>query len=717
MAVDPFEKLGIDPHEEAVDPFEKMGIDPNADNIPRETSPAQEINTSQPDYNAQRIRDLSAAFMRNPLMPYMSPEMAPYYKSIGTGVGEAAQNIANFAIKNMRENPMSKAGMGAAQNNSVINQLGEQPISIFDTNKAYDPQVAKLARELAPMAIPFAGQEVAAVKLGSLIPYATSTGFKGVMEGAAKGIGRQALKAIPRAGYGAGFGGVSEMASNKEATPESVVHSMKTGAELNAVIPGIMDAVPGAIKGLANHYKNVAEETSKRGGGVLSPTQAMDLHKGLKEDVLSFPDLVKAPKLQSLYHGFLRYMPFTGIAKQEAEAVGRLESDAGKIHSEVLGNINEADDVAARESIVDGINAHANAKMEEVGQPFEEINKEKLKFNNRNTSNYVNGLSEKERQSLMTGAGGMLAPGMTTDITKILSPEGILQEEYLIKLPPGTREKIQEQIAKTKPETTIEVIRGSIGKWNDKAAAAYDRGEKNTGRIYSEISGNLQKDLSESLEKSGRPEVYKKYVDLNKKYVQEAVPFEHPEKIGFRKIRQDKIDLNKDGELENILKDYTNKDALAQLPLETQKKIFSRILNSNIGKTEEALGTRAEKMTAAYNKMSSYEKSMLDKASREKIENIASRVEQLAPVLKRTKNKFWSMFYKGRHFGYLAGMTALHAANPYMMAAAIPLSAAGRILRSPKLMETYKTGKYPETGKAKKISGLLSKAAIMRSEE
>ena len=912
MAVDPFEKLGIDPHEEAVDPFEKMGIDPNADNVPRGTSPAPEEKPAEPSYMMQRAKNALSAIQQNPMMPLAAPAMAPYYKSIGTGVGEAAQNIANFAIKNMRNDPMSRAGMGAAQSGSVINKMGEQPISIFDTNKAYDPQVAKLSRELAPMAIPFAGQEALATKIGSLIPYATSTGVKGVMEGAVKGLGRQALKAIPRGIYGGAFGATAEMAENKEATPESVTHAAKTGGAINAIIPNFLDAIPGAYKGLANHYTNVANEVARKGGEAVTPTQALALHGGLKDDVLSFPDLVKAPKLQSFYHGFLRYMPFTGIAKQEAEAVGRLENDAGKVHADVLGGINEADEVKARKSIVDDvvkdvnerfplkkmvteeipeeevvareipefietkgaeeldplasrenivkdINKHVESQEKIFAPKFQEVNEIPIKFTSSATMNYAKKALEEEEGARKSGISTTLSPGLITKL-KVLAKGGKTEEEGYksfhiggdeVLLSKENQEKLNTLYSEVKDDgTSLGAFRKAVAKHWMKANELESAGKLSESMTYKEIASALDKDLESSVAGSA-PNIYDKFKTLNAEYKKAVIPFKHPKVSGLNKITDETINYSSEGELENILSNTNNREAILQLPQETKNKIalrlinhninpkttnqtqrffdaysklnsyerslmgksekdaldslhnkfnaakeevsaynvkmgksnedikiknkeirrqreeiqkqneelyspdvkkimkgnvdinsdelegmlknynnrkfieqlpkkaktkiFSRILNSNIGKPEQALNTRAERIAAGYNKMSSYERELLDQPSREKIENITKRVEQLSPILKRTKSAFWRFFYHGRHIVYAAGLGALHLINPYTAAAAIPLSAAGRMLRSPKLMETYKTGKYPETGKGKAISGLLSKAAITES--
>jgi hypothetical protein len=827
------DKIDFTPIDENTSKIDFTPVEESApvQNVPRETS-----NTpQQPNYLAQRARAAMEAFQQNPMMPIASPAMVPYYKSIGTGVGEAAQNLANLPIKAM----------------------GGKPIQAFDTSKAYDPQVAKFAQEVAPMAIPFAGEETLVGKAASLVPKAVT----GAAEGIAKGAARLTARSIPRSLYGGAFGAASEAAENKDATPESMFHAAQVGAALNTIIPGALDAIPGAYKGLVNQYNIAAKD-----GKISTPEQAVELHKALKDDVLSFPDLIKAPKLQSFYHGILKYVPFSGVAKQQAEAVGRLEQDAANIHTNILGEVNEADPVAARQSIANDIASDVNKKypitelpelnetkgLEEVNPmesregivsdiqkhvdnkskllspAFDEINKVKLYFNNSGTKEYVNNLLEKHKSSLESGMGGSLLPTVKTDLEKISKGEKEDPYEIVSQFPAKYQEQMRKQLPeKELPETTIGTVRDSISKYQDKASGLIDSGNIKTARIYSQLADKLKNDLDSSLKESANPNSYEQYKMLNKLYEEHIVPFKHSEKPGMRKIINNKINYSSDSELENILKDTTNEDAIAQLPQETKNKIFSRFLNSNInpkisnqtervvdayskltpyekglldtqskntlenvsstigktkerlesqnkvfdkspgikkitsgdfdlnspelegilkdsrsqpfiktlplntqkkifgrllheniGKTEEKLGTRSEKLVAAYNKMSSYEKGMLDSESKKALDNLSARVEQLKPALKSTKSNIWRHIHRARYAGYMLGgaaATALHSTTP-IAAAIAPAAGFAKMLRDPRLMEAYKTGVLPMSNKVQDIARTASKASILAGE-
>lgn len=654
------------------------------------TATAEKEEPAKPDYMGRRVSAALSAIQQQPTMPLASAAMAPYLKSIGVGAGEAAQNLLNFALK----------------------RAGKEPVKIFDSEQAYDPEVAKFAKEVAPMTIPFAGEEAALAKVGKLIPYG-----KTLAGGIAKGAARLAAKSAIRGTYGAGLGAISELATDKDATPESAKHAMLLGSAINSAFGGLLDVIPGAYKGLSNYYKNQSEKLAGRQDAPLSPEQATVLHNALKQDILSFPDLVKSPKLQSFYHGFLKYIPFSGVNKQAEKAITNLERDSAKIHSNSTGNVNEADPISARQDIIQAIKDHVENETKNWESKYSDIRSVPIKIIPKNKIKFIEDVLEKNEKGKQ-GTGSIFSTETENSLRKKLQESKQTKSSTLLQYPESIRKQIEEKTMEAIPETTIGDSNIGISKILEDANNLESSGASKDAFILKQLANAARTDQKEAASKLPQ-HLYNKFLESNSEYAKKIVPFKHPEKRGLWNLLNDKLSTNKP-ELEKILQDDTNKEALEQLAQPTKTKIFSRILNSNIGKTEEAFGTRAEKMASAYDKMSSYEKKFLDEQGNKEFENLSKRVKQLQPVLTKSKNKILQSLYKIRHIGYALGAYGAYHHPAYALPAIIPLSMAAKFLRSPKLMETYKKGKYT-TGKLEEVARQLSKpllrAAITKLED
>lgn len=834
--------------------------------------------TAKPTPKTAQTSDTILGIPTDPMWGYN------FMKSTSMGSGEAIMNLGNQLAKLVG---------------------GHQPGSApeFQAKNAPIPGVATGARELAPMMIPMLGQEALGARL-------TGLAAKYLPKGA--GIVGRAAARMP---YGAGFGAVSA-ATEEDATPEDIKHSAAIMAGLNAVTGGLFDMIPGSQASVIKMSQKAAEKDKSITGGMRTPEQAKEAMEDIGKDILSFPDLVRAPKLQSFYHKFLKVMPYSGIPKAQEEAMTRLEKDAGDVYGSILGNANEGDDVLARSSLGDDIHNYVNKLKDEAINPilgtgkyeilekeaekvykeiggnvdkldevmaraditkniqehvesevnkvsplFENIKNEKINFQTENTKNYAKNLLEEHKESIKAKLGGTLSPTIRTKLSSLASKEKTSIESALDNIPEEIPENIRKQLAykyeKVMPREPKErmanlgAIRTSISKYNDVASELATNGNLADTRIYSEIANNIEKDLEKSLEEGGNSQLFNEYKNASKEYKERIVPFKHPEKVGLKKLIDNRINLNSnelekilsdttnqeaidklspeiknniftrilnskmndkivsqserisdayskmssnekalaDNEtrkkiynlysksnklnlepvikeddlfkkesipilekvgiikdknkfnqlskfvhsednnmvnliknkdsidynsnaMENIIKNSKNKDALKQLPQEIQNKMFSRLTQQNIGKTEEALNTRAEKITAAYKKMGDYEKSFISPEAKSNFDNIAKRTEQLKPVLEKA-GKAWKTFYKAKSLAYMAGIPLYSSLGgtaliPLALAAGVGTPIA-KFLGSKTLMKAY-TGQGEVFGKgAPKIGTELAK--------
>jgi len=633
----------------------------NKSNLPEEAKEDVRAESTPKSFQEKYAEDIGSE-LKSGMLPFVGspvPGLSGIGQSVVSGVASDIQNLYNLGART----------------------LGKEQIKIpmGDTSQARYPTIADISATLAPLAIPVGG-EVGAVVKGAEALARTGSPLANL---AIRATGR----AVSRIPQGAAAGVIQEAATKENATPEDLMSAAKLGATLNVATKGLIDAVPGAYRSLVNMYKNASQKT---GGTIRTPEQANITLKALGDDVLSFPDLVKAPKLQSIYHNVGKYIPFSGVAKKQLDALGRLETDAGKVYSD-LKIPTEIDPALARKNIQNDIKNHVDIVSKEFEPKFDEINSERLIFDNSNSKYYAKQLLNKDKESIDIGAGGILEQSMRNKL-QLLGKESEI-DELLNKYPEKIREQIASKIDVLPKETSIGTVRDSIRKYKELASELGDAGNLNEARIYSGLAKQMETDLENSLAKEGDKNIFNKYKNLNKEYNEKIVPFKHPEKIGLKKLIDDRVNLT-GTELEKIVSDTTNESAIKQLPQEAKNKIFSRLLMNNVN---EKLDSRAEKIIDSYNTMAEHEKNLLSPELKKEFDNLSSRVDQLRPVINSSKSKIWKVFHGMKNIGYLLGIPAshmLHATSP-MASALVPMAGAARFLGSKKLIDAYVTGNVP----------------------
>lgn len=622
-------------------------------------------------------------------------------QSASQGVGEAGMNLANKIA-------------------SLVGGPKPGNIPEFQAKNAPMQGVAEGAKELAPALIPFYGQEALGAKLTGMAAKALPK----ALSGASGVIGRAAA----RAPYGAGFGAVSELASKENVTKEDLKHSASIGAALNTVIPGLLDAFPGAYKSVIKLYKNAAERDKNiTGSGVRSPEQVKELMNDIGADVLSFPDAVRSPKLQSFYHSILKWMPFSGIPKAQQAAIGRLEKDAGDIYSSVLGNSNEADEVLAREGIAGDVRGYVDSIKGQMKPKYEALDADaaarNLKVSKESAMKFASDKVLEHIKSIESGFLGTLSESALTDLAKILRVPGKKYKELFRIKANGTDitdslpDDVIESLRKSQPKQLTEeaamslpVMRSTLSQLRDKADNFLSKDQRKESALYNKLAKLFEDDIATSLQKSGNEDLFIRNKELAQEYKEKLVHFLHSEENGMRNIVNDNIDYNS-GAFENVFKNTKNEAAIKQLPQDTKNKIFSRLLTQNV---DEKLNTRAEKIAGAYKKLNDYEKGFLDKDTKAKFDDLSKRAEQLKPILGKSAMT-WHTFYKLKYLSYMAGIPF------YSFVGALPtavvtgaLSVPAKFLGNRDLIAAYMGGKIPKENWPK-VGSKLAKIITAKS--
>jgi len=270
---------------------------------------------------------------------------------------------------------------------------------------------------------------------------------------------------------------------------------------------------------------------------------------------------------------------------------------------------------------------------------------------------------------------------------------------------------------------SFSTYRQAVSRWKEKASNAYDKGDYSRGRIYKTIANSIDEDMQTSLEKSGNKDLFDLNKKINKEYTKKVVPFIHSEKSGMRNLTFNKVDLST-GQLESILRDTTNKEAILQLPQELKNKIGIRLLSNEIPDSGEFLTPRIAK---AYSNLTDHDKLFFDTETKNKFNNLVTRNELLAPAFESFKGKFWQKYYKWKNAAFLLGIP-FHNYFSYILSPAIakdvaligaPIIGAGRFLGSKSLKEAYTTGKtpYESLSKAGSLTGRGAISSLLGGQQ
>lgn len=564
--------------------------------------------------------------------------------------------------------------------NFLAKPLGAKPVGLPKLEELKYPTVAKVTEAGAPALLPWPGEALIAAKAG--------LGAAKVLPKIPK-IAEFSGKTIAHGLYGAGAMGTLTKIFGNENDEENVKDAMVAGALLNTVPRAVFGAVPFGLRGMVNAFKAFSKKT----GRIATPEEADALVAGVgNENVLSFGDLVKSPWLRSLYHGFLKYVPFSGIGKQQEKAIASVENKAAEF---INGLTEEGSDklYKIRDSIADKIRQIAMehyGKAKELYSSLYERAKGKLKdfvpdsikaFRDelreeagnvgKALSEYLSSIELKDLNALNKEASSVIVGG---------------KEVALENLTPNARRQLMQKIG------GIDLER--ISKYRSEfAKKAADNLGTRTGRFYNRLIESIDNDVTTAIEKSGDKGLLaekQKATDYYKEYV---VPFLKSK--GISKIMGKIYPINTT-KLEKTLINGENTKVLSYLPEKVKNQLTRLLFEPS---KDEAEKYAIEKVLSKSKQLTDYVKDyVLTEGTKRKLNNLEKIHDVLEPAIKATKNSIFNTIHRLsalKHGAYLASAGAIgYRTHKPLLTAAIfgsaPISA--RILRSPKLMEAYTKG-------------------------
>jgi len=625
------------------------------------------------------IGDKERSFIKN---------QADIFKSAGMG---AAQGLANVPIG--ASNLLNKV--------TGLNKLVGTTQPVTFANKAPNQMAAKIGEFAAPIAIPFAGEEAMGVKIAEGL---AKTGYEAGT--AANIIG----KTIARGTYG----GMAGSIYGSENPDEEIKNHAVAGALMNTLGRATFEAIPFGVRSLTKFYRGLSNK-----GVTPSPEDAKVILDTFNNDVISYGDLVKSPKLRSFYHGFLKYIPFSGVSGKQKAAIERAEKSTGNVMGELFGDTSDGDVLSQRKHIQEKIADMAQTNKAIVSKKYDDFDAKAdavgITFKPTKTKDVATNILQKDIEGRRSGVGTTSDPAELADIAKLLQIKGKQTAEGIAPiitsngqdiseyLPPATIKLLKEAEMATATDRPIKysTYRTAISNWKDKASNAYEKADYTKSRNYSMIANAIDEDMQSSLEKKGLEKLYDEHKAISKEYKEKVRPFYHPEKKGMRDLINNNVNLS-DTTMESILADTTNEDAIKLLPQDIKHKIAGRMLSNNISDNGDFILPRTANAYEKLNKVGVINK-FLDKNTKAKLDNIVKHNELLKPAMESQKSDIWNRYYKIKNIALMAGIPFYHfyksIISPTALAGLVTLSLAGKgtakLLESNALKQAYITGKIP----------------------
>lgn len=602
-------------------------------------------------------------------------------KSIGMGLGNDLLKVHNF----FATHPIAKAVIKPFA--GEIENLPE-----FDIEKAPMPGVAAAAQELgalAPAFIPPIGEEAVvgkAVQAGSkllprMIPHAEAIG---------RGLGRTGARAT----YGAGQMAALEKIFGDKDEEENVKNAALAGAVLNTVPRALFHAVPHALRGLVSHLKKYARET----GRIPSPEEAQTIINSLGgDDVLTLADVTKSPKLRSIYHGFMKHLPFSGVKAKQAAQIKEMERQSTNVFNDLLHGA-EPEDFRVRESIADKIGDISKDNYNKATSLYDKVYdvaekaKDKFSFIPESVQTLRNTLTEEAENAGKT-LGEYLKPKQLKALDDL---DDVL---YYKKVP----------IKGAKPKISFKAVSDLRSKYSKDATSKWGTGE---GRFWRRLVESLDEDTERAAGKADLHELTNLKKDASDYYKNNVVPFTKSKDVS--NILRRNIDFN-DKTLENTLRDTRHQKVLDALPEQDRNRLGRLLLDDKIPNDAEYATSR---IVDAYKNLSPYEKKVIiTPKTKEKLDTLTKNYEMLKPAFDSAKQNIFQALMKMGKAGHAARLAGLGGLGLGAYKAGIVPSAlgagigavAGRALGSPQLLRAYAYGeRVPGEIGAKRLTSLVS---------
>lgn len=648
--------------------------------------------------------------------------LGDFAESVAIGTHRDVIKLNNFLASHPITKTLLHPLMGDLLKERKEPELGEAPM----------PKVAGVTAALTPWMLPYG----AAAKGVGLTGLATKAGAKalGELPMLAKGLETVVrthpimTKAGELFGKGATEMGAIERVFGEEGDDASKLgKAALAGGILNLVSHGMFNAVPNGLRRFTNSLKKAAEIK----GDILNPEETAsvaDLFKG--DDVLNLPDLIRTPKLSSFYHGLLKWMPGSAIAKKEKDMIGHMERSGASAMNDLLGKVGEkvepVDVVKLRKGIAGEVadvgNEIKNKSNKLYNEMFEQAETSKFKFQPTKVADLA-----KEYEEKATRAGESVKDIAGTDFSKILEDfTGVLKEEVpMMAGKPVEDVRTLEAIRKAQRKAGIEPKRPVINmerfkELRSEVGSKYFR-KRGTGegRKWGELYNAINEDFEIGAKESGNEKLIPLFKKANDYYREEYVPFFKNKKVEH--IMRGRQIKGKTDFVEKTLTDSDNEKILNYLPNETKNKLSYLMLDKGIKDNGEPVVPRVVK---AFKGLKEYDKEkVLTPVARKKFEELSKKYDVAKPSYKSLGDNVMKGIHeitRSRHIAQmgLAGVGgALGAGFVPHLAGLIPFvasgAALGRGLGSKGLLEAYTKGIIPGEKAAPKIAKKVAKAAKM----
>lgn len=640
-----------------------------------------------------------------------------------THIPESYKDVMDPGVmSDFRNSLMSGAGQDAIKLN---NFLATHPITnaLFAPMKELDlgetpmPGVAKTTAAILPwMATGAVGTGLKAIK-GTV----AAAKMMGKLPSLAKGLENVARTHPIMTKAGKLFGtGAAEMGAIEKIFGEHGDDASKLGTAalaggiINLSAHGALSAVPHGVKTVTNLFKKIGDTTPEAAQSVV------DLFKDAPH-VLNLPDVIRMPKLSSFYHNVLKWIPGSGVAKEEKAMITHMERSGASTMNDLLGKAGEkmepVDTVKMREGISKEIVDLTNKKREEAGKLYSNLynsaEKSKFKFIPEKVSDFSIDLAK-----LAKGEGKTIKERYGSGFSKVLDDLKSTPEELIVGGQRITDPKKIEKFLKTFPEEERPTPM-SAERFKEIKTLVSDKIEtlkgKPAARKWKQLKSVMSDDFTSSVEKTGN----KNLIELDKKatdfYREEVVPL--TKKRSMVKLANTADLDTKSDFVEKTLTNPKNKRVLKMLSSEIKNKLSYLKLDKGIKDNGEAVVPRVIK---AFKDLTEYDKDhVLTASARKKFEELSKKYEIAKPSYKSMSDNVMRGIHevtRSRHIakGVAVGAGVYGAAH---VTGLVPLAGVGalvgRALGSKGLLEAYTKGIIPGEKIAPEIAKRIAKAAKM----
>lgn len=455
----------------------------------------------------------------NLLQQLMSKAPSEGYKEAIEGiknVGKGAAHLGKSALQGAVDFPISAANL------LQLHKLVGNPNKPFRVPITENPnQLAYLLGAAVSPLDPYA-KITAPIKAAKAGASFANKLMRNIAEGGARG-------ALTTAGMGETL--------PEQADEGAMARNLLMGGALGSAIGGAGGLIGPAIKGAIPAASNLVLERllgkSKTAPEVVrTPEKVGRMAEHLPENIrFNIGEIVNDPTLKKLYTQYMGKVPFTGVKKQELQAVNEAVKTTNDITKKLLGGHHEEEvagilrgDIAR---LKDSMNKKANNLYEKVKSDTKDVKFEHFpaashlanKYLSENAAMKAKFLTDKDIE-LLKGWGSAISPSKER-FAEAIKGKGKLK---------FTESELAALTGKA-PHRTFDQIRSERSALGDLARKARADKDYRRASVLDEIKGALGKDIERELNKTGNRAAAKEWKEAEKFYATKVAPLKHDSAI------------------------------------------------------------------------------------------------------------------------------------------------------------------------------------------